>query len=264
MSFESSRRNACLSIGKAALLLAGHGLSRSVQARADSPLRLVVQELPPYAYNRRGVPEGLAVDVLGELRRRLRIRRGIEFAPLPRAMDMLLADNREPLVFAPLGRTPFNESRVRWIGMMASNPIMAFRRRTLSPLPTTIEDLRRSDSVAVGRSGSHEAILRSLDFQNLVLARDIVDAYRMVANGEAEYTVAGSLTLNAGLDKLGIASAQIENTGVVISRLDIYVAMSLSVPDAEFERWQAAFDALRRSGRLLQLLKRHFPKPSAR
>ena len=226
------------------------------QLEASQSVRLMLQEIPPYALNRRGKAEGFAPDVLHELMSILRISLPIEFTPLPRAVEMLTGD--QTVLFGPISRIESNEHKYRWLGPLASNPSMVFRRRSDSPLPENLDALRTAKAIAVGRSSAHLANMSERGFTNLLIVRDIVDSMRRVVRGEAEYAVAGNLTVNSGLDELGIPHALLENTGIQVSELHIYFAMSKATPDMEFEQWQKAFDTLQKTGRIRKLLHKYF------
>jgi polar amino acid transport system substrate-binding protein len=229
-----------------ALPLVGH---------AQEPLRVLMQELPPYAYNQRGVPEGLAVDVIKELMRLRGVAQPIEFAPLPRAIHLMSGEL--PAIFGPLARTELYEARFRWLGPIVSNPSVVFRRRSDLPLPQSLDLIRGARAIAVGRASVHEGMLRKLDFHNLVMTRDVIDSFKYIIRGDAEYAVGGLLTANPGLDKLGIPHALIENTGITVANLQIYLAVSRRMPDKDFEAWQGAFETMRRNGQLDKLLDKH-------
>lgn len=244
-----------------AALLAPLGAWQADARAAPSRLRVLAQELPPYATKIDSAPQGLIIDMFHELMHLQHVDHPIELAVLPRAIDVL--EGRHPVAFGPLARTEIYEARFRWVGPIVTNPSVVWRKRSELPKPANLDELRSAQQIAVGRASTHEGLMNSHGFTNLFVTRDAVDAMRRVVAGQSDYVVTGLLTVNEGLDALGVDHSQLENTGITLAQLPICIAFSKAVSNQEFESWQAAFRTLKRKGLLYKLLQKYFGKAIA-
>lgn len=225
---------------------------------AAAQMRVLVQELPPYAYNRRGRPEGFIPDLMVALGQELGLNTPLplEFAPLPRASEQL---RRNPYVmFAPVGRVRANENEFKWIRALFHNRIQAYRRLADTPMPSKPEDLKAVRRIAVTAGGAHQAMVEEAGFKNVLLVRSQVDALRRMMAGEADYCLLSDLNLPSLLAAQKVSPEAIQATSFVLADSEVHLAFSPLLPPAELARWHAALERLRRSGRLEALVHAHF------
>ena len=104
-----------------ALLLAPPTTPAAAQPQpAPQRLRLVVGELPPYAFHvppptvaEGGEPQGLVYEVVREAARRIGHPAAVEFMPWPRAQELALT--RPDIGILALTRSPEREERHAWV-----------------------------------------------------------------------------------------------------------------------------------------------------
>lgn len=220
--------------------------------------RVIVQELPPFVYNRRGKPEGFIPELIEALGTEMGFARplSIEFAPLPRAADLL---RRHPnAIYAPVARVPANQSQYKWVRPLLHARVYAFRRASAEPLPTDIEALKSAKRIAIGSGGGQQAMAEAAGFRNLLMVRGQVDAFRRMMTGEAEYCIASELAMLGILETEKVPPEAVQATGFVLFDTEVHLAFSPLVAERDLARWHAALEQLRRSGRLETLARQHF------
>lgn len=228
-----------------------------VPAQQAGAFRLLVQELPPFAFNRRGIATGFVPEVLAALSQELGTPLPeIELTPLSRATDML--HDHHNVLFGPIARVPANERDFNWLGPLAHNRLRAFRRPGASPLPAGVAALKQARQIAVTRAGGHEALLHALGFNNLRLVRSQGDGLHELLAGEVDYCVVSELVIAPLMAELRLPASAVQDTGVALGEYDVYFAVSRDVDANLLERWQAAIERLRRSGRLEALARENF------
>lgn len=219
-------------------------------------IRILLQELPPFVYNRRGVPEGFIPELMAALLAEQGLTGQLEFAPLPRAAELLRA---HPLmVFAPIAKVPGNADEFKWIRPMLRNRVFAYRRASPAPLPGNLDALKAVPRIAVSAGGGHQSLVQEAGFRNLVLVRGQVDAFRRLMAGDVDFCIASDLAMQGILDSEKQKASVVQATDFALSETEVHIAFSPQASPEFLSHWHAALEQLRRSGRLESLARQHF------
>lgn len=224
---------------------------------ADQKLSIVTEEWAPYNYAEGGEVKGLSVEVVRELARELQVPIDIQLLPSMRA-SVALGSQRRTMMITML-RTPEREARYKWIGPLGEGSIYFYKRRG-SPLEiNSLEDARKVPLICARHAGLAVSRLRDAGFTNLdTSAFEGKAVYRMLMFGRCDLAVSDSpLGVVRTLKLMGSAPDAVVQTPLKILSLPLFIACSRDIPDAEVARWQAALDALKRSGAFQAILKKY-------
>lgn len=144
-------------------------LCLSLSGPAGGAVKLMTEELPPYAFLDGGKVKGLSIDIVRVLFARAGVVFEVRVVPLKRALATV--DQQEDACVFPLERNQEREARYAWI-----SPLLITRTGfySLADSPLQIRSLKDAQSLAVGiydGSAIHE-YLKTFDFTALEVVRE--------------------------------------------------------------------------------------------
>jgi polar amino acid transport system substrate-binding protein len=235
------------------LCLAGFCLISSAQ----SP-RVICAEVAPFGFVEQGKGQGFAYELGEELLRRLGRPSVIELQPISRAISTIR--QAEPVISLWVGRTPEREAEVQWISPIFCNAFHVYTWKG-RPGATTLEKARglgvlgaNLDSDNIPTADTRAALANGLNQLELTASADSSGLKLKV--GRIAGWVTSEVTAESFLKRHGIESDQLVR-GVKLSDFRAYLVASLAVDQTEVERWQRAFEALRRDGVHRKLLRKY-------
>lgn len=233
------------------------GLPAGPCRAAEQRLNVVTEEWAPYNYAEGGVVKGWSVEVVQALARALQVQINIQLLPSMRTIVAL--DNQPRTLMITMLRTPEREARYKWIGPLGDGSIYFYKRKG-SPLEiNNLEDAKRVPLICTRHAGLAVSRLRAAGFANLnasaVSGRAV---YEMLLLGRCDLAVSDSpLGVSHALKQMGFPPDALVQTPVKILSLPLFIACSKDIPDAEIARWQAALDAMKRSGAFQAILRKY-------
>jgi polar amino acid transport system substrate-binding protein len=177
----------------------------------------------------------------------------VDILPWARAYQQAL---REPytLIF-PLARTREREAQFKWVGELAKVNYYFAKRADRKDI--NIRQLADAKHYTVGvlRDDVRHRYLEQAGFSKLVVAARWNDNLARVINREIDLVVLAEFDLAAACAELSLDCAVLENA----FRIDalgtgLYMAYSLSTPDAVMHKTKVAFDKLKAEGRVDRML----------
>ena len=235
------------------LCLAGFCLISSAQ----SP-RVICAEVAPFGFVAQGMGQGFAYELGGELLRRLGRPSVIELQPIARAVSTIRKE--EPVISLWMGRTPEREAEVQWITPIFCNAFYVYTWKG-RPGAATLEQARglgvlgaNLDSDNLPTADTRAALENGLNRLELTASADSSGLKLKV--GRIAGWVTSEVTAESFLKRHGIESDQLVR-GVKLSDFTAYLVASHAVDQTEVERWQRAFEALRRDGVHRRLLRKY-------
>jgi polar amino acid transport system substrate-binding protein len=221
-------------------------------------LRLLAAELPPYTYQvppasvseTPGPGRGIIHDLVEELARRVGHSGRIEYVPWYRAQE--IAQSEPDVGILALTRSPEREERYRWLVELLLDDLVLVG----SP-GVDVSDLSKVKDRPVGvlqRSGA-EALVRSLGFTKVspqpeewMNAKGIKDRRIDAWVAPRQMVIHAMREVRGNLDVLQF--------GQVIRVSQLYLAASKNLPEAEAQRWIAAWAAMRADGTAQRIIRR--------
>jgi polar amino acid transport system substrate-binding protein len=244
-------------VGAAALLssLLLSGLSAALVAHAE--LRLLAAELPPYTHQvppastaeQPGPGRGVIHALATELARRVGHSGRIEYLPWFRAQEIAQSEPNTGIL--AITRTPEREPHYRWLLKLLTDDLVL-----VGAPGVDVSDLSKVRDRPVGvlqRSGA-EALLRGLGFTKVSpQPEEWMNAKRMKER-RIDAWVAPRLMVGHAVREVR-GNLDVLQFGQIVRPSDLYLATSRDLPDAEAQRWQAAFDAMRADGSYARIVK---------
>lgn len=243
----------------AALALLGLlAVPAAAQPEPPQRLRLVVGELPPYAFHvppptvaEHGEPQGLVYEVVREVARRIGHPTGIEFMPWPRAQDLALSAPNIGIL--ALTRSPEREDRYTWVFNVITDDLVLAGGAGVDV--SALERVRDRPVGVLLRSGA-EALLRGQGFTRIQPAlEEWINAQRLKDRLIDAWLAPRLMVLHAYREVGGDVAAL--NIGQVVRRSEIWFAASRGLPEGEIARWRRGLEAMRADGSYDRILARY-------
>lgn len=230
----------------------------AASAAVVTALRLLSEEFPPINFTEEGRPNGLAVDVVLEVMRRLGQVISIEFQPWARAYRE--AQGHEPVALFSAARIPEREKLFQWAGPIVTF-YSSFYARAGADRLKRFDDARHADDVLVVRDWYTAQQLASEGFRNLRYVTDPVQGLRMLLAGRAPLFASERISMPSTLAAAGIDPALLEEVYTYASS-DGYIAFSPGTPKRVVAAWQREIDAMKRDGSFQAIYKKWLPQDS--
>ncbi len=220
-------------------------------------LRLLAAELPPYTYQvpsasvseHPGPGHGVIHELVKELAHRVGHTGYIEYMPWYRAQEIAQSEPRVGIL--ALTRSPEREARYRWLVELLQDDLVLVG----SP-GVDVSDLSRVKDRPVGvleRSGA-EALARSLGFSKLSPQREEwMNAKRMKDRRIDAWIAPRAMVVHAVREVRG--NLDVLQFGQVVRTSRLYLATSPDLPDAEAEKWQAAWATMQTDGSAARIVQ---------
>ncbi len=234
-------RGLCLALS---LLLAS---SPVMAADPAARLRFITESSPPYNFVVDNELTGSSVDILDEIFRRIgshKTRKDIELHPWARGYRMVL--NEPNTVLFSTRRSADREDLFRWVGPVATAPVVLMARKKRNFELFQLSDLHGLSVVAVG-SDMGELMLDTYkipkNIRQTVSHPDI--AARMLIFGRIDLWSYGQRTALWLLKQQGAQPQDFEPVWSFGSAGDLYFAFHRDTPDSTLQIFQKALDELK-------------------
>ncbi|MBF0171306.1 MAG: transporter substrate-binding domain-containing protein [Nitrospinae bacterium] len=214
---------------------------------------ILTEELPPFSYTEQGKIAGMNVEIVRAVLKRLDHPDTIAVNIWSRAYNLTLSHKGHGL-FSTI-RTPERESLFKWVGPLQGDKTVFFARKGSGITLRTLDDARRVKSIGVYKDDMSEEFLLQNGFTNLDSVLDDSMNVRKLASGRIDLWCTG---LASGLmiaRRLGL-SDRIEEALVLVND-PFYIAFNRQTPDEEVARWQAALDAVKKSGEFDEIMAKY-------
>jgi polar amino acid transport system substrate-binding protein len=202
-------------------------------------LRLLAAELPPYTFQippanvseTPGVDHGLVLEVVSEMARRVGHSGRVEFMPWGEAQR--IAQTQPNVGILALTRTPEREPRYRWLANIVTDDLILVGSQGI-------------DVSSHGRSGA-EALLKERGFTRIKAQPEEWMNARLIQQRRIDAWLAPRLMVIYAMREIG-GNLEALNFGEIVRRSEIFLAASKDLPDAEAQKWEQAFAAVKADG----------------
>jgi len=100
--------------------------------------------------------------------------------------------------------------------------------------------------------------LRNNNFLNFQINLSYVGCFEMLKLGRVSITPKASSTALRVAGQAGISPNQLQQTPVILLESEGYIAFSKNIPDEIIQKWQNAFELLKKSGKYQNLYEQYF------
>lgn len=207
-------------------------------------------------YNDVGRLDGVVIDVVQALQAEVGSREPLQMVPWIRGYSYATREQAEPVM---LFATAFNEERrhlFQWVG-----PILdvqwCFTVLNNSQLKIdNLEDAKKVNAIGVVKGDAREAMLRGLDFKNLMTVSADDLNVRLLQRGRTDIWFSSTITNSLFLKNEGLDENFIKHVFRLPSQ-GLFITFNLATPKVTVERWRKALVTLRDNGTMASILARY-------
>lgn len=222
------------------------------------PLTFLTEENPPFNYSEKGIPGGMAVEVLqriwgktGEPQRMITV--------VPWARGYEAAQNRPGTVLFVTARLPAREKLFKWVGPITMTRLILLTTRGSTITLHSDEDIKKYRIGVLGNDYS-EILMREMGVpeERLDVSPDYKSSVLKLVAGRIDMMVKGEKSLPEFLKSI---NQNPENFKVIrrIAGAQVCYAFHKDTPDSTIMQYQEALNALKADGTLIRIIKRHQP-----
>ena len=161
--------------------------------------------------------------------------------------------NTNNIAFFNMARRPDREEKVQWVGPLQTDTIIAYQLSSSPQNITDLETAKKSPSICVLSSGSHEKFLKKNHFTNIISGTSYENCFRLLKLGHTRLAVVANTSLHETLTITQIAPDEVTSAFVLYASQG-YLGLSNNIPQEIVMKWQQALDELKQNGRYQQLM----------
>jgi polar amino acid transport system substrate-binding protein len=218
--------------------------------------RILVPNIPPYAYEAGGEVKGVAYELVREMARRVGHSGKVELMPLPRIMETI---RLRPDVVTMLAGGAKLDPGVNWLVKLMDEPMLLVLDRRSGVEVSSLEAARQL-RVGVQAGSPAEQMARAQGFTQL----ETVPVPEHNANKLALHRIDAWLVAwpvaQAAQQKARLPLANLRR-GLVVGTVSGYLVASLRFDPAEADKWKAAVEAMRRDGSYASIVSHYHFTP---
>jgi polar amino acid transport system substrate-binding protein len=234
-------------------------LTSGVACGAETyPLTFLTEENPPFNYSEKGIPSGMAVEVLQRMWEKMgEPKKVITVMPWSRGYEA--AQNRPGTVLFATARLPAREKLFKWVGPITMTRLILLTTRASTVTLHSDEDIKKYRIGVLGNDYS-EILMRGMGVpdERLDVSPDYKSSVLKLVAGRIDMMVKGEKSLPEFLKSL---NQNPDNFKVIrrIAGAQVCYAFHKDTPDSIIMQYQEALNALKADGTLNRIIKRHQP-----
>lgn len=234
-------------------------LPSQAQLPADTQIKWVTAELPPYLWLQHNAPQGYVYELIVAMSAQIGRKPDLSIYPWARAVKMT-KEGRNYGVF-PLERTAERETSYKWLIHLGTAPNRFFGKRSNAAGVVNIESASleqlRGLRVGIVRGSSLEKELHAQNFRNIQYEKDYQSLLKLLQLGGLDAIYSGYSIMTSAIEEYGFRLEDF-TTGLIMGSGELYMATSLNVSDEEERVWHKAYEALQKDGTVQKLRKKYF------
>ncbi len=225
-------------------------------------ITVVTEEWPPFNYTENGKVIGIATEVVEAVFAKAQLSAPIKVYPWARAYHMALIDAN--VVIYTIARIPEREPLFHWIGPITpTTKERLYKLRSRSDIVlTSLEDAKKYQ-IGVLRAGMAHQLLLTKGFEENMQIQAVPLQDRNIKKlfaGRIDLIAISDVMLPPEMKKIGESMDALEETSVVLSEVDSYMAFSKSTPIEVVERVRTAFRQVKATGLIEQVSAKYLTK----
>jgi len=216
----------------------------SATTAPEAKLRVITEAYPPYNFvDKNGNVAGQSVEIVQAMLQKLGMTASIEIMPL--ADGLSLTQKGPGTAIFSINRTPQREALFKWVGPIGDYKQVFYARKISSLYVSTLEDARAAAKIGVYKGDAGNQFLASQGFTNLDESPTDVEALKKLMDNRVQLWLGNKGGLAVTAREAGISPDELVEFPVVVTRADMYIALSRDIPDSTVAAWQKTLDALK-------------------
>ena len=219
----------------------------------SADLTILTENLPPLNYVENGVLVGPSVEIVEEIKKRVKTKEPIQVYPWARAYKRALAEKN--VILFGMTYTEARKDKFKWVGPLATKRDILVAKKSSQIRIRSLEDAKNVKRIGTLRDDTRERLLKSKGFTNLESVSDEQLNAKKLALGRIDlwaYKIPGMRTV---CDLAGVDYTAFEEV-YHLREIDLMIAFSLKTSDSIVRQWKDAFDQMRRDGTIATIQKK--------
>ncbi len=210
-----------------------------------SGLQFLTENAPPSSYLENGRLEGLAVDIVREMKQRLNDSCPIHLVPWARGYEMAMT--RPNVALFATSRLPRRENDFQWVGPLYSQTWGFYARKGSGITLASLEEAKSVRRIGTYRRDAKEQFLTDKGFSNLTSANSNTVNPHHLLSGQIDLWVASDLKMPYFARQAGVDPMSIELV-LPFRRVENYLAFSRQTPKRVVASWQQVLEEMKQDG----------------
>lgn len=224
--------------------------------RALAALSIYTEEWAPISFSVDGKPDGLAVQVVQEIQKRVKNQDPIKVVPWARGWK-IMTEQPNTVLFA-MTRTPAREQLFSMIGPIATGTINFYALKDSPLYIGSIDDAKQAKAVGVYRSSVEDQLLMEHQFTNIAPSTTPLLSAKQLMKKRIDLWCNTNLTAPSILAEAGASMDDVKSL-YTISENHLYISFSKGTPNKEIEQWKEALIDINADGTFAQIYHRWLP-----
>ncbi|MFB2799927.1 substrate-binding periplasmic protein [Shewanella seohaensis] len=224
--------------------------------RALAALSIYTEEWAPISFSVDGKPDGLAVQVVQEIQKRVKNQDPIKVVPWARGWK-IMTEQPNTVLFA-MTRTPAREQLFSMIGPIATGTINFYALKDSPLYIGSIDDAKQAKAVGVYRSSVEDQLLMEHQFTNIAPSTTPLLSAKQLMKKRIDLWCNTNLTAPSILAEAGASMDDVKSL-YTISENHLYISFSKGTPNKEIEQWKEALINIKADGTFAQIYHRWLP-----
>lgn len=224
--------------------------------RALAALSIYTEEWAPISFSVDGKPDGLAVQVVQEIQKRVNNQDPIKVVPWARGWK-IMTEQPNTVLFA-MTRTPAREQLFSMIGPIATGTINFYALKDSQLKISSIDDAKQAQAVGVYRSSVEDQLLMEHQFTNIAPSTTPLLSAKQLMKKRIDLWCNTNLTAPSILAEAGASMDDVKSL-YTISENHLYISFSKGTPNKEIEQWKEALIDIKADGTYAQIYHRWLP-----
>jgi len=209
------------------------------------------KDYPPITFiNKKGEPDGLAVEVTKIIMKNLHLKQKIKMLPWARAYNLLL--KKHNVVLFSVSRTKERENLFQWVGPIYYMKSSFYVRKNSPVKIESLNDAKKLKKIGTYRDSFNEQFLKQHGFKNLESTTNNVLNIKKLMHNRLDAIVATNVTVKEMLKKAGYSINDVKNIYTFMD-VGVYYAFSKDVPAELVNKWHRESEKIKNSGKLEEI-----------
>ncbi|MFB2684496.1 transporter substrate-binding domain-containing protein [Shewanella sp. FJAT-51649] len=224
--------------------------------RVAATLNIYTEEWAPISFSVDGKADGLAVQVVQEIQKRVNNQDPIKVVPWARGWK-IMTEQANTVLFT-MTRTPEREQLFSMIGPVAVGTTNFYALKNSQLNISSIDDAKQAKAIGVYRSSVEEQLLMEHGLTNLAPSSTPLLSAKQLMKRRIDLWCNANLTAPSILAEAGASIDDVKSL-YTISANHLYIAFSKGTPSEEIDKWKEALISIKADGTFAQIYHHWLP-----
>ncbi|MBM7623908.1 substrate-binding periplasmic protein [Sporohalobacter salinus] len=217
-------------------------------------LTIITENYPPLNYKEQGKITGPSVEIVREIQKRVGSNSKIKLYPWTRGYNMAL--NKANVALFSTTRTKKRENKFKWVGPIAEMKSVFFAKKGSNIEINSLQDAKQVNTIGTLMGDATEQTLEKKGFTNYSgVSKNSLNLKKLLA-GRIDLWYTRAINAKEFCKKAGVDFDKLEPVYTVKSP-ELYIAFNKNTPDTIINKWEKAYEELRKEGFIKKVLKKY-------